>query len=105
MTFASNANMCICAECNKLFECWPVTETNYCNACFAEHLPFFSISNLEFKLLTETKLTDCNYIYDDYISPSKLSKISSNASSNDLFLVHLNVRSLSQNIDKLEELF
>ena len=37
--------------------------------------------------------------------PSKLSKIPSNANSNDLFLVHLNVRSLSKNKHKLEELF
>ena len=41
--------------------------------------------------------------YDEYFSSSRLSKTTANLQRNDFFLVHFNTRSLSKNLDKIEE--
>ena len=48
-------------------------------------MPFFSVGNLEFKMLNH--LNDANEIkYDEYCSPCKLSKLSSTLTKNDFFI-------------------
>ena len=66
--------------------------------------PFFSVGNLEFKVLNYCN--DANEIkYDEYFSPCKLSKLSSTLTKNDFFIQHFNVRSLPKNQEKIEEFF
>ena len=77
-----------------------------CTKCNLALMPFFSFSvgNLEFKMLNH--LNDANEIkHDEYCSPCKLSKLSSTLTKNDFFIQHFNVRSLSKNKEKIEELF
>ena len=44
-----------------------------------------------------------NTTYDEYFSSSRLSKTTANLQRNDFFLVHFNTRSLSKNLDEIEE--
>ena len=44
-----------------------------------------------------------NITYGKYFSSSRLSKTTANLQRNDFFLVHFNTRSLSKNLDKIEE--
>ena len=75
-----------------------------CTKCSTALMPFFSVGNLEFKMLNH--LNDANEIkYDEYCSPCKLSKLSSTLTKNDFFTPHFNVRSLSKNKEKTEEFF
>ena len=75
-----------------------------CTKYSAALMPFFSVGNLEFKMLNH--LNDANEIkYDEYSSPCKMSKSSSTLTKNDFFIQHFNVRSLSKNKEKIEEFF
>ena len=75
-----------------------------CTRCSAALMPFFSVGNLEFKVLNHCN--DANEIkYDEYFSPCKLSKLSSTLTKNDFFIQHFNVRSLPKNKEKIEEFF
>ena len=75
-----------------------------CTKCSSALMPFFSVGNLEFKMLNH--LNDANEIkYDEYCSPYKLSKLSSILTKNDFFIQHFNVRRLSKNKEKIEEFF
>ena len=75
-----------------------------CTSCSAALMPFFSVGNLEFKVLNHCN--DANKIkYDEYFSPCKLSKLSSTLTKNDFFIQHFNVRSLPKNKEKIEEFF
>ena len=76
-------NACVCGKC--------------CSAVF----PFFSISNYEFKpLFCINSAIDLNR-YDEYISLSKLSKLTANLNKKDFFTVHFNTRILSKTKTKL----
>lgn len=79
-----------------------------CNECCAALFPFFSVGNFEFKVLNNYFITnnvnsETNIKYDEYFSPNKLSDLTASLQNNDFYLVHFNVRSLSKNLDKIEE--
>ena len=53
-----------------------------CTRCSAALMPFFSVGNLEFKMLNH--LNNANEIkYDEYFSSCKLSELSSTLTKND----------------------
>ena len=72
-----------------------------CTRCNAALKPFFSVGNLQFKMLNHLNATN-EIKYDEYFSPCKLSKLSSTLTKNDFFIQHFNVRSLSKNKEKIE---
>ena len=53
----------------------------YCSAVF----PFFSICNYEFKALFSINSAIDQNRYDEYVSLSKLSKLTANSNKNDFF--------------------
>ena len=101
-------SLSLCNTCAKLGLCSSANKCNtksilFCNKCYLSVLPYFSLNNFEFKLLNDTSV-DCDVRYDDYLSPSKLSKVVTNTTDNDFILLHFNVRSLPKNKDKIEEM-
>ena len=78
-----------------------------CNECCATFFQFFGANEIEFKLLLGKGITDSNAFFNnnDYFSLSSLSKLGSKHDKNNFFVLHLNTRSLTKNLDKIEELF
>ena len=74
------------------------------SAC-ATLFPFFSATEIEFKLLQGKEMIDSNVLFnnDDYFSLSSLSKLGSKHDKNIFFVLHLNTRSLTKNHDEIEE--
>ena len=101
-------SLSLCNTCAKLGLCSSANKCNtksilFCYKCYLSVLPYFSLNNFKFKLLNNTSV-DCDVKYDDYLSPSKLSKVVTNTTDNDFILLHFNVRSLPKNKDKIEEM-
>ena len=79
-----------------------------CNKCTAASFPFFSVGNFEYKMLSScsflTNSNDSCVRYDDnYFSTTKLSELTSTLKNDDFYVVHFNARSLSKNLNKIEE--
>ena len=94
----ASISLSLCNTCAKLGLCSSANKCNtksiiFCNKCYLSVLPNFSLNNFEFKLLNDTSV-DCDARYDDYLSPSKFSKVVTNTTDNDFILLHFNVRSL-----------
>ena len=78
-----------------------------CNKCTAASFPFFSVGNFEYKMLSScsflTNSNDSCITYDDYFSTTKFSELTSTLKNDDFYVVHFNARSLSKNLNKIEE--
>ena len=120
------AIQCInCLSCQHK-NCWEVTKPKsslLCTDCLAEILPFQKINNLEFDSLFQTSLNksilkQVNDAAEDQNNLEYLAKTDCKCRnldwfneftkkarrSNDILQLHLNVRSLSKNILKIEDL-
>ena len=73
-----------------------------CNKCCNALLPFFSISNLEFKNLNTNYSSETNVRDDEYFSPKQISNIMSKQNNSSL-MIHFNTRSLAKNKNLIEE--
>ena len=74
-----------------------------CNKCSNALLPFFSISNLEFKILNTNYSSETNVRDDEYFSPKQISNIMSKQNNSSLMMIHFNTRSLAKNKNLIEE--
>ena len=90
--------------------CMPNSNCSVCTKCCNTLFPFFTVSDVESKMLNFFSMfksvnnsNDTNITYDEYFCSSRLSKTTANLQRNDFLLVHLNTRSFSKNLDKIEE--
>ena len=93
-----------CLDCDR---CNPNSAAiEICNECCATFFPFFSATEIEFKLLLDKDITNSNVLFynNDYFSLSSLSKLGSKHDKNNFFVLFLNTRSLTKNHNKIEEL-
>ena len=78
-----------------------------CNKCCNALLPFSSINDFDMKALiscnNSVKCDSTNIPYEEYFSPTKLSKLTANLRDKDFYVVHFNVRSLAKNLNAIEE--
>ena len=92
--------------------CNSVDPTGSCNKCCNALLPFFSITDLEFKI-KNTNISERNSIHsnnnakfrirdDEYFSLRKISNIM-RKQNNSTIMVHFNTRSLAKNKHLIEE--
>ena len=65
-------------------------------------LPFFSISNLEFKILNTNYSSETNVRDDEYFSPKQISNIMSKQNNSSL-MIHFNTRRVEKNKYLIEE--
>ena len=56
-----------------------------CGKCCSAVFPFFSINNYEFKALSNINSAVDENRYDEYVSLSKLSKLTANLNKNEFF--------------------
>jgi len=82
-----------------------LNEKCVCSKCCAVVFPFFSEGDFEYKALifNYCDINNVNITYDEYVSPTKLSELKATLQKDDLYLIHFNVRSLSRNLNKVEE--
>ena len=73
-----------------------------CGKCCSALFPFFSISNYEFKALFNFNSAIDQSRYE-YVSVSKLSKLTANFNKNEFFTEHFNTRSLFKNKNKIND--
>ena len=74
-----------------------------CKKCCNALLPFFLISNLEFKILNTNNSSETNVRDNEYFSSKQISNIMSKQQYNSSLMIYFNTRSLAKNKNLIEE--
>ena len=124
MSYKSNQNLILYDLCNKWLhlKCSNLSKKDfvslgttempyYCSCCLTEVFPFQSLIDSEFYeifsngnfIMKSCKFNNMTFSTESqYCLPKNFNRL--NPPKNSLILLHVNTRSLSKNIDKLEEL-
>ena len=86
----------------KMISCNMPSCNSTCNTCCNALLPFFSISNLEFKILNTNYSSETNVRDDEYFSPKQISNIMSKQNNSSL-MIHFNTWSSAKNKNLIKE--